>query len=77
MIHVAILKPGYIQAILAGTKTIESRLTKTAQPPYGKVVTGERLYLKASGGPSTRNTAKRSAAMRRTGGPSATAGTSR
>ncbi|MGB1124167.1 MAG: ASCH domain-containing protein [Phycisphaeraceae bacterium] len=51
MIHVAILKPGYIQAVLAGRKTIESRLTRTKQPPYGKVMPGERLYLKASGGP--------------------------
>lgn len=51
MIHIAILKPSYIQAILSGAKTIESRLTKTAQPPYDKVKTGERLYLKASGGP--------------------------
>lgn len=51
MIHVAILKPGYIHAILDGTKTIESRLTKTMQTPHGRVETGERLYLKASGGP--------------------------
>ena len=51
MIHAAILKPGYIKAILDGSKTIESRLTKTAQPPYGKVIQGERLFLKASGGP--------------------------
>ena len=53
MIHIAILKPGYIKAILAGTKTIESRLTKTAQPPFGKIVAGERLFLKVSGGPFT------------------------
>jgi len=51
MIHVAILKPGYIHDVLAGRKTVESRLTKTAQPPFGKVTTGERLFLKASGGP--------------------------
>lgn len=51
MIHVAILKPGYLHAILDGDKTIESRLTKTMQPPHGKVQTGERLFLKASGGP--------------------------
>lgn len=51
MIHIAILKPGYIRDILAGRKTIESRLTKTRQPPFGKVEPGERLYLKASGGP--------------------------
>ena len=51
MIHVAILIPGYIDAILDGRKTIESRLTKTAQPPFGKIKAGQRLYLKASGGP--------------------------
>ncbi len=51
MIHVAILKPGYIRDILAGTKTVESRLTKTNQPPHGRVQPGERLFLKASGGP--------------------------
>ena len=51
MIHVAILKPGYIKDILAGRKTVESRLTKTNQPPHGRVVSGERLFLKASGGP--------------------------
>lgn len=51
MIHVAILKPNYIRDILAGTKTVESRLTKTNQPPHGRVAAGERLFLKASGGP--------------------------
>lgn len=51
MIHLAILKPAYLHAILAGTKTIESRLTKTRQPPHGRVTPGERLFLKASGGP--------------------------
>lgn len=51
MIHVAILKPGYLNEILAGRKTIESRLTKTAQPPFEKIETGERLFLKASAGP--------------------------
>jgi hypothetical protein len=51
MLHVAILKPNYIRDILAGTKTVESRLTKTNQPPHGRVQPGERLFLKASGGP--------------------------
>lgn len=51
MLHVAILKPNYIRDILAGAKTIESRLTRTMQPPHGKVAAGERLFLKASGGP--------------------------
>lgn len=44
MLHVAILKPNYIRDILAGTKTVESRLTKTNQPPHGRVETGERLF---------------------------------
>lgn len=51
MIHIAILKPGYIEAILKGRKTVESRMTKTKQPPYGQIEPGERIYLKASGGP--------------------------
>lgn len=51
MIHIAILKPGYIRDILAGAKTIESRLTRTANAPFGQVQPGERLFLKASGGP--------------------------
>ena len=51
MIHVAILKRGYVHAILEGRKTIESRLTKTMQAPHGKVAQGDRLFLKASSGP--------------------------
>lgn len=50
-IHVAILKAPYIAAILRGEKTVESRLTATAQPPFGRIAVGERLFLKASGGP--------------------------
>ena len=50
-IHVAILQRPYLDAVLAGRKTVESRLTKTAQPPYGQVQSGESIYLKASGGP--------------------------
>jgi len=50
-VHIAILKPCYAAAVLAGTKTIESRLTKTAMPPYRTVEAGQRIYLKASGGP--------------------------
>lgn len=50
-IHVAILKPIYIRAILDGRKTIESRLTIQERPPYGVMQPGERLFIKASGGP--------------------------
>ncbi len=50
-VHVAILKPSYLRAILDGRKTIESRLSKVACAPFGCVKRGERLFLKASGGP--------------------------
>lgn len=49
-IHVAILQPPYLEAILHGRKTLESRLTRTAQPPFGVIEAGERIYLKRSGG---------------------------
>lgn len=50
-IHVAILKRPYIRLILEGRKTVESRLTRTAQPPHRTIESGERIFLKASGGP--------------------------
>jgi hypothetical protein len=50
-IHVAILKQAYLRAILDGSKRIESRLTRTRQPPHGEVAAGDRVYFKASGGP--------------------------
>lgn len=49
-IHVAILRTPYLKAVLEGRKTIESRLTRTAQPPYGMVNAGDRIFLKRSGG---------------------------
>jgi hypothetical protein len=48
---VAILHKAYLRLILAGRKTVESRLTRTARPPYGQVGPGERIYFKASAGP--------------------------
>ena len=50
-IHVAILKKQYAELILSGRKTVESRLTKTPQPPYNAIETGERLFIKISSGP--------------------------
>lgn len=49
-IHVAILKRQYADLILAGRKTIESRLTRTIQPPYDAIVPGERIFIKVSAG---------------------------
>lgn len=50
-VHVAILKWPYIRLILDGQKTVESRFTKTARPPYRCVRPGETIYFKASSGP--------------------------
>ena len=49
--HLAILAPGWIEPILHGSKTIESRFTKVRCAPYGKVNTGDLIYMKESGGP--------------------------
>jgi len=50
-VHVAILKWPYLRQILLGQKTMESRFTKTARPPYRQIEPGQRIYFKASGGP--------------------------
>ena len=50
-IHVAILQRGYVEMILDGAKTVESRLTRTARPPFGVIEPGQRIFIKASGGP--------------------------
>ena len=48
--HLVILKKPYLDAILAGRKTIESRLTKTNRPPIGKIAPGDKLFFKISSG---------------------------
>ncbi len=48
--HVAILLPCYIDLILRGQKTIESRLTRRAIAPYQIVRPGDLIHFKASGG---------------------------
>ncbi len=49
--HLVILKKPYLDAILAGEKTIESRFIKTKHSPFGKVAAGDKLFLKISSGP--------------------------
>ena len=49
--HLVILKKRYLALILSGRKTIELRLTKARRPACGGVAPGDRLLLKASGGP--------------------------
>ena len=49
--HVAILMKRYIDLILQGHKTIESRLTKTPRTPFGQIEPNDRIYFKCSAGP--------------------------
>jgi len=48
--HLVILKKQYLDKILDGTKTIESRLTKGKYPPFDCVSTGDVLFFKESAG---------------------------
>ncbi len=49
--HLVILKKPYLEAILAGRKQIESRFTKTKRAHFGRVLSGDKLFLKESSGP--------------------------
>lgn len=49
--HLAILHPEPLRLILAGEKTIESRLSRVRATPYGRVAAGDILHLKRAGGP--------------------------
>ena len=49
--HLVILKKPYLDAILAGQKRIESRLSKTKPYTFGRVLAGDKLFLKESSGP--------------------------
>lgn len=51
MNHVAVLHEPYIRAILDGSKTVESRLSKMRCAPFGAVNPGDVIYFKLSGGP--------------------------
>ncbi len=49
--HLVILKAEYIEAILEGRKTIESRFTRTRRAYWRKILHGDKLFLKQSSGP--------------------------
>jgi ASC-1-like (ASCH) protein len=49
--HLVILKKPYLDAILAGRKTVESRFYRTNQKWLSQVGSGDKLFLKASSGP--------------------------
>ncbi|MBN2020346.1 MAG: ASCH domain-containing protein [Sedimentisphaerales bacterium] len=48
--HLVILKKPYIDTILAGKKTIESRFYQTRQKWLSQVNAGDKLFIKASSG---------------------------
>ena len=49
--HLVVLKKPYLDAILAGQKRIESRFTKAKHYAFGRVLPGDKLFLKVSSGP--------------------------
>jgi ASC-1-like (ASCH) protein len=49
--HLVILKKPYLDAILQGRKTVESRFYQTRQFWLSRVAPGDKLFLKASSGP--------------------------
>ena len=50
-LHLAVFVPPYLDLILAGRKTAESRFSRRRIAPYGCVAVGDVLLLKRSGGP--------------------------
>jgi ASC-1-like (ASCH) protein len=48
--HLVILKRPYLEAILAGRKRVESRFAKARRAPFGRVLAGDKLFLKQSSG---------------------------
>jgi len=49
--HLVILKKPYLDAIVAGRKTIESRFARARHNFFGQVRPGDKLFLKVSSGP--------------------------
>jgi ASC-1-like (ASCH) protein len=50
MDHVCIIAQDYLADLLAGRKTVESRLSTRRIAPFDKVRQGDRVYLKQRGG---------------------------
>lgn len=49
--HVAILMKRYVDLIVQGRKTVESRLTKMRRAPFGAIEPNDRIYFRCSSGP--------------------------
>lgn len=52
-LHLAILQQPYLDRIVDGTKTIESRFNTKRAAPYDRVTSGDLVLLKESGRPIT------------------------
>ena len=50
-VHLAVLLEPFLQHVLEGTKTVESRFSVRQAAPYGRVKAGDVLLLKRVGGP--------------------------
>lgn len=48
--HLAIFKKGLGDLILDGQKTIESRFSMAKMVPFGSVASGDKVYIKPTGG---------------------------
>lgn len=49
--HLVILKKRYLEAIVDGRKSVESRFSRTRHRAFGRILPGDRLFLKVSSGP--------------------------
>lgn len=49
MEHLAIMKKGYIEKILSGEKSIESRFSVNRITPFHRIATGDKVYLQETG----------------------------
>lgn len=50
-LHLAVLVEPYLTYLLDGRKTVESRFSTRAIPPFGRVLPGDVVLLKAASGP--------------------------
>lgn len=50
-VHLAVFNQPYLDFVLEGRKTVESRFSAVRCPPYQRVKTGDVLLLKPAGGP--------------------------
>lgn len=50
MNHLVLLRPPYLDMLLSGEKTVESRLSRRRHPAASRCAVGDTLYLKRAGG---------------------------